>query len=177
MPSFGTKIYLALEAIRDGKLLDLSSTPIEWRKNGDLIKRGSGQNEAVVSFSETDATGFVSVSATFEDKTIQKSISIPVTDPKLVLEIPFYKNIVPKNTDISILAMPYFFNTTSFNDFSFSWQVGALKKGTGTNNKITINTGNPSVAIDKTVLISGYIQNKHSLMEIVKTQKKIIIGD
>ncbi len=177
IPSFGTKVYFAVEAIQDGKLLDISKALIEWRKNGERIRRGEGQKEALVVFNETDQTSFVSASVSFGEKTIEKNVSIPIISPKLVLEIPYLNNVVPKNTDISILAMPYFFNAKSFNDFSFSWQIGGLKKGTGSDNKIIINTGNPRIGTDQLVTISGYIQNKRSLMEIVKTQAKLFIGE
>jgi len=177
LPSVGTKVYLAIEAVQDGKFLDLSKTLIEWRKNGERIRKGEGQKEALVVFNETDQTSFVSVSVSLGEKTIEKNILIPVVSPKLVLEVPYLNNAVPKNTNISVLAMPYFFNAKSLNDFSFSWQIGGLKRGTGSDNKIIINTGNPSIAANQLITINGYIQNKRSLMEIVKTQTKIFIEE
>ncbi|RJQ30124.1 hypothetical protein C4565_00965 [Candidatus Parcubacteria bacterium] len=177
VPSYGTKVYLAVEAVQNGTLLDVSNSTIEWRKNGERIRKGTGEKEAMVVFSETDRTNFVSVSVDWNGVLIQKSITIPTTEPKLILEIPYINNVVPKNSDISITAVPYFFNTKSFEDLSFSWQIGLLKKGTGSNNKITINTGNPSTTSNNSVSITGYVQNKKSLLEIIKTQTKIFIGN
>ncbi|MFA6992740.1 MAG: hypothetical protein WC269_05715, partial [Candidatus Gracilibacteria bacterium] len=162
---------------QDGKLLDVSKSIIEWRKNRERIQQGTGQKETVVVFSENDATNFISVSVEWNGGTIEKSITIPVTKPKLILELPYANSVVPKNTDISITATPYFFNAKSFNDLSFSWQIGALKRGTGSDNKIIINTGNPSVTTDRIVTINGYVQNRRSLLEIIKTQTKMIIGE
>lgn len=175
IPSYGTKIYLSVEAIQDGKLLDIKKSTIEWRKNGERIRKGEGEKEAVLVFSENDRTNFVSVSVDINNTQIQKSITIPTTEPKLILEVPYLNNIVPKNTDISITAVPYFFNAKTFDDFNFSWQIGLLKKGTGSNNKIIINTGNPSTVSDGAVTVAGYAQNKISLLEIIKTQTKIFI--
>jgi len=177
IPSYGTKIYIAVEAFQDGKLLDLSKAAIEWRKNGERIQQGTGQKEAIAVFNETDETNFVSVSVKLDNQSMEKSIIIPTTKPKLVLELPYVNGVVPKNTDVSITAVPYFFNAKSFDDFSFSWQIGALKKGTGSDNKLIINTGNPIIATDRTVTINGYIQNRKSLLEIIKTQKRMIIEE
>jgi hypothetical protein len=177
IPSFGTKIYVAVEAFQDGKLLDISKSVIEWRKNRERVQQGVGQKETIVVFSENDATNFISVSVEWNGGTIEKSITIPVAKPKLILELPYVNGVVPKNTDIAITATPYFFNAKSFSDLSFSWQIGALKRGTGSDNKIIINTGNPSVATDRIVTINGYVQNRRSLLEIIKTQTKMIIGE
>ena len=177
IPSYGTKTSFAVEAIQDGKLLDISKSTIEWRKNGERIKKGEGQKEALVIFSNTDRTSFVSVSVLINGTSIEKSISIPITEPRLVIEIPYKNLTAPKNSDISITATPYFFNATSLNDFSFSWNINGIKKGTGTNNKLTLNTGNPSSQSDSVVTILGYAQNKKSLLEIKKTQAKLFISD
>ncbi|MFA5870523.1 MAG: hypothetical protein WC842_01370 [Candidatus Paceibacterota bacterium] len=177
IPSSGTKIYVAIEAFQDGKLLDISKSVIEWRKNRERIQQGMGQKETIVVFNENDETNFVSVSVGWNGGSLEKSITIPVAKPRLILELPYVNGVVPKNTDIAITAMPYFFNAKSFSDLSFSWQIGALKRGTGSDNKIIINTGNPSVAIDRIVTINGYIQNRRSLLEITRTQTKMIIGE
>lgn len=177
LPSYGTKIYLAVEAIQDGKLLDISKLIIEWRKNGERIRKGEGQKEAMVVFSNTDRTNFVSVSVLLNGTLIEKSVSIPITEPRLVIEIPYKDLTAPKNSDIAITATPYFFNASSLNDFSFSWNINGIKKGTGTNNKLILNTGNPNSPSDSVVTILGYAQNKKSLLEIKKTQAKLFIGN
>lgn len=177
IPSFGTKIYVAVEAFQDGKLLDISKSVIEWRKNRERIQQGMGQKETVVVFSENDEINFVSVSVKWNGGSIEKNITIPVAKPKLILELPYANSTVQKNTDISITATPYFFNAKSFSDLSFSWQIGALKRGTGSDNKIIINTGNPSIASERIVTINGYVQNRRSLLEIIKTQTKMIVGE
>lgn len=177
LPTIGSKINLSVEAVSDGKFVDLSNSIIEWRKNGEKIARGSGLKNSSVIFSDADRSYFVSAVVQYNGTSVEKSINLPMTSPKLVLEIPFINKVVPKESDVSITAIPYFFNTRTFNDFSFSWQINSEKKGTGNNNKITIKTGTPGTGTESVVRIDGYVQNKSSLLEIIKTSDKIIIAN
>jgi len=176
IPSYGTKIYFVVEGIQDGKLLDLSRANIEWRKNGERIRGGDGQKEAMVVFNKNDETSFVSVAVTANGTTVIKNVSVPVIEPQLILEVPYLNMTVAKNADVAITATPYFFNAQTINDFSFSWIVNGIKKGTGSNNKLILNTGSPNTDSDSIVNISGYAQNKRSLLEIKKTQTRLFIS-
>lgn len=162
-------VSVAVELISAGKLTDLSKYQISWYLDGKYLSRGDGLKESVFLAKKTKGeTHVVRVEIKNGNSILTESVSVPVFAHTLVLESPYPKNIIKPNTQISLKAMPYFFNLDTFNDLSFFWQVNGEKESSGTNNALILNIGAPTNKDDSVLEIVGSTQNIKNPMEFAK---------
>ncbi len=163
----GSSISLSLIVLNNGKVVDLSNDPVLWYLDQNFLDGGVGQQQASSKVTQTaGGSHFVSVQVQMPDgTTISGSENIPITSYKAVIDAPYPNGLIPANSTINLSLIPYFFNVSSFNDFSFSWTInGSQQASGGSDNTLSLNVGNQpsgqSVSIGASV---GNINNPYEL--------------
>lgn len=176
LPSADTIITVSANLLINGKFVDTSKAGFVWYKSGDKLNEGDGLSQITISPSVSDTNLiFIDVEVTLGDIVAQQSISIPLTQPIVAIEIPYPNKTIPANTNITLRAVPYFFNVSSLDRFVFYWQVGDVKKNMGSENSISVKVGTPYSAAQKNVAVSSYVQSKDDLTNIIRTNTDVFI--
>jgi hypothetical protein len=148
LPSYGSKITASLELISNGKVIDISGQTIYWYLNEVLVGGGTGVQQVTFSpFGLPPNSLTLNVELPqYNGQYLTHSIQIPLVSPVSVIYAPYPNNTFSTNP-ITLNALPYFFNTASAADLSYSWSVNGQ---TGTNTEspqeaqITLPQGTPS---------------------------------
>ncbi|MCS6789158.1 MAG: hypothetical protein NZ484_01140 [Patescibacteria group bacterium] len=123
LPSPGSMINVSLELVQNNKLVDLSNTKIYWYVNNELISNIKGNKK--INFLAPNDTK-VDIRVELPELNILKTIEIPITKPKIVINAPFPKKQVYSN-NFDLVAYPYFFNIPNnfeTNEYLFpEWQI------------------------------------------------------
>lgn len=176
LPSVGTPITVSAELLVNGKFADLSKANVVWYKSGNQIDSGVGLKQTITEPDSNDLNNiFIRAVVTLNDITAEQSIVIPVSDPVVAIEIPYPRSIIDANSDVTLRAIPYFFNISSLGRLIFYWQIGDTKKNMGTENSISVKISNPPSEAQKTVLVSSFVQNKDDLTNIIKTDINLFV--
>lgn len=176
LPSSGTPIDVSASLLINGKFVDTSNTNFVWYKSGDKLTEGVGLNQITTSVDDTTSGNvFIDVEATVGEETVSQSIAIPLTQPIVAIEIPYPYKTITANTNVTLRAVPYFFNISSLSRLVFYWQVGDVKKNMGSENSISLKIGSPYSDAQKKVSVSSYIQSKDDLTNITKTDIDLFI--
>lgn len=148
LPSYSSNITASLELISNGKILNISGQTIYWYLNNTLIGGGTGvQQVTFIPFGAPPNSEALSVRLPqFNGHFIAHEIALPFSDPVAVIYAPYSNNTFSTNP-ITLNALPYFFNTPSAANLSYSWTVNR-QMGTNTENpqeaQITLPQGTPS---------------------------------
>ncbi len=165
-PSPGSEVVVSLGVIKNGKLADLTSSSIAWSLDGNFMERGLGK-QTFSFFAKKTSSGSETVRVSVENGNapLEYSVNIPVVDPQVVVEIPYFENIVPSNTDITLRAVPYFFNVTSLNDLTFMWQIGGMVEKHEGDGSLSLHIEKPGVSGRPAIFIKTSVQNKNDVFE------------
>ncbi|MFH0806642.1 MAG: hypothetical protein V1885_02885 [Candidatus Brennerbacteria bacterium] len=173
LPSLTSPISVAVEATKNGVLLDLSQTEILWEVDGKFIGGGRGVKQA--TFTATKGPGdahFVHVSAFHGAETIETSLRIPTVQPILVIDAP-YRGGRGSGGTMTLRAVPFFFNLSSLSDLSFAWTVDGMRQSVGSDTELTVS-GSSNLA-PRTFSVSLEAQNQRNLQEIAATRAQFSI--
>lgn len=177
LPSPGTKITVAAEVARNGKLLDLSKASFSWYANQLMLSSGVGKKEFVfTAVKGDDQANFVRAVIKSGSDTWEAGISIPTVSPQAVVEVPFPGRKLPWASNVALAAVPYFFNTPSYANFDFSWQVGSDKKNAGNDNRLLLDLSTPDTNQTTMLSVNAYIQNKLIPLEIATEKLRLSVG-
>jgi hypothetical protein len=139
LPVNGSIVYLYVIGKENNKILDLSSFPILWYIDGEFKNGAVGQIDNKIKITKMGGDYHsVRVEVKMPNKTLNKTITIPVSQPKVVLDVPLFKD----QKNILVSALPYFFNIKSINELEFLWNisVGGEKYETQGENTVLLNT-------------------------------------
>lgn len=147
IPSFGSQITAAVELVSNGKILNISGQTIYWYLNDTQIGGGAGQQS--ITFTPFDVppnSQNLKVSLPLYDGGLSHQIEINTVTPEAVIFAPYPANQASTNP-IVVKALPYFFNTSSTSNLSYSWAVNG-QTGSNTENPdeadINLPPGTPS---------------------------------
>ncbi|MEK7089367.1 MAG: hypothetical protein AAB920_00950 [Patescibacteria group bacterium] len=176
LPTIGTPITVSTEMLINGKSADLSQANIAWYNSGNQIDSGIGLKQTSLKPDTNDVDGiFVRAEITLGNIIAEQSILIPISQPVVAIEIPYPHSIINANSDVTMRAVPYFFNVASLNRFIFYWQVGSIKKNMGAENSISLKISSPFSEAQKNVAVSSYVQSRDDMTNIIKTDTNIFI--
>lgn len=131
LPSRGTKVNVSFELFQNGKTVSLNSQPIKWFLNGALVQSGEEfKNFSFVSEISSGANLLrIEIPGFRGSAALAKTIQIPTASPETVIDIPYDRSAI-KNREITVRALPYYFNVMRLDDLSFDWKVnGQTPKG------------------------------------------------
>lgn len=162
LPTYGSSITASLELISpQGKVLNLSGQTIYWYADDILVGGGVGVQQATFP-PIGDAPNTVDLRVTipnYNGAYLVHAINIPMVLPEAVIYAPYPNGQFSENP-VAVMAIPYFFNTSSTSNLSYTWSVNGqngsnaedpeqaeitLPQGTqsGTGLSISLNIENP----------------------------------
>lgn len=139
IPTYGSVITASVLLLSpQGNLINLGSQTIYWYLNGTLIGGGQGvQSVSFLPLNEPPTINTLEVDIpNYNGAYLIHSAPIQTTRPVVIIEAPYPSSKVAVNS-IAVTALPYFFNTTSPSNLSYSWTV---------NGRAGANTENPQIA-------------------------------
>jgi hypothetical protein len=108
LPSPGSVVSVGVDFIRNNRVVDLSKDEIYWYINNKLVSNSSGVKK--INFTAPNQKGgSVDVRVKLPRYEVLKTIEIPITDPKIVINAPFPKKEIYQN-DFEVDLLYYFFN-------------------------------------------------------------------
>lgn len=142
LPVAGSLIVASFEVIDQGVPANLSRQTVYWYINGNFFKGGEGIQS--LRFGAPAGGGDIDLRVqlpNYKNNFLVKTVTIPVVEPEAVIESPFPDGKI-SNPSIQLKGVPYFFNTKTLADLSFSWQVnGQAPKGTENPDSLNVNLG------------------------------------
>lgn len=162
LPSYGSKVTASLELIANGKTINISGQTIYWYLNGTLVGGGVGiQQVTFTPFGEPPSSLTLSVELPqYNGHYLAHEISLPFSNPVAIVYAPYPKDVFSTNP-VAVSALPFFFDTSSATDLSFSWAVNG-QSGTNTENpqeaEVTLPQGTQNgTALDISLTIKNSV--------------------
>lgn len=171
IPSTGSKINIAVILIQNNKLIDLSKEKIYWYVNNELVSNEVGKTQ--MSF-------IAPIGRVLEVKTeipnlgLIKTIEIPITKPRVVINAPFPKNEI-LNDYVEIPALVYFFNPKN-NDLDYLsvvWQINGRSAVPSFNDQFLLKTKINSEN-NMPIIIEVGVQNNENQFEHALSKKELM---
>lgn len=133
-PAYQSFITVGFELIEDGKIVNLSKTPVRWYVDDQLFKNednGLGIKKVTIYNQKYggDVTSIKISIPNYKGGALEKVIDIPIKNQEVVVDAPFFDKKIPKGED-TIFAWPFFFNTVASNMMALQWNVGGETKQT-----------------------------------------------
>jgi hypothetical protein len=126
LPTYQSFIDVQFELIEDGKVADLSKAIVRWYVDDKLFKNedsGLGIKKFTVYNQKYGGVTSVKISLPeYKGAVLEKTIDIPVKNPEVVIDIPFFEKRIPKG-ESKLFAWPFFFNTLAAGNLSLQWTV------------------------------------------------------
>jgi hypothetical protein len=175
----GTPISVAVELVEDGKLQDLSSANFTWYVDERIHAREVGRKE--ILFPVSNPVGddhFVRVIVQRGGNSFESSVQIPVLRQELVLERPTAGgDFIRAGAKVVFRAVPYFFNITSFDDLSFTWQTDTTApQSLGSDNVLALTIAPLQEGeFERSTLLMVSAQNVVNLLEFAKERVRLKI--
>lgn len=170
-------LTVSVSLVQDGRLQDLFQTSINWYIDGQFLNRGVGLH--TISFINQKLRGdsyFIRVLVTLKDgDRLEKVLSIPTKEQKVVIETPFPHNTLSQGETVIIKAMPYFFNVQTFNNLSFFWDVNNKNQENERGNRLSLQIGSSPSLINKAVLVSVSVGNSNNFIESARSYVRLLV--
>jgi len=171
-----TPVTVSAEVIKDNKFIDVSAAKFFWYVDEDLIAQGIGLKE--IKFTVGKLAGdsyFVRLTINAGQEKIESSVTIPISGQEVVIETGLPENRVKAESEISLKALPYFFNIDSLEDLVFSWTVNDQKQKVESGNTLSVKVGTPYTESQRNLNLGLLLQDKKSAIEFAQNRKKIYI--
>ena len=155
----GTPVIASVEIIENNKLVDISKSDIRWYVNDEFKSGGSGLK--TFSFiTKQRGSGYETLRASVGvgDASFQNSVQINIVQPEVVLDAKSSDKTVRARTQLSLSAIPFFFNVDSLNELSFDWQINN-ERVSSNNNEVSVNVGTPNSQFQKSVPVTVTVKN------------------
>jgi hypothetical protein len=129
LPSQSSPITASVEAFTNGARGNLGNVTIYWYLNDVLLGGGPGVRSMTFNLFGGGGGQSLRVQATdYPAGLLTSSVSIPVTNPAVVIEAPYAGGFFSANP-LLVDAVPYFFNAASPSQLGFTWSVNGETAG------------------------------------------------
>ncbi len=172
LPSGNSRVLLALDAVQNGKVLDLSRQTIYWYLTNELFASGTGLVRTEFT-TPNIPLGSLDVRAEVPALDILKTISIRMSLPVAIIEAPFPGGEF-REQSLDLSAKPYFFNVSDMGRLSYAWLVnGKAPDSSEQPQKLTVNI-NPGTGDGYALNIALQIANPGISLENGSRNTKLI---
>lgn len=172
-----SSVTAAAELLSNQKLQDVSGADIAWYLDGNFLQEGTGLKET--SFVITKASGdSYLLRAVIQPKNgqpFEKSITVPVTNPKIIIESSYPNQTVAANSQPHFQAVPYFMNINSVQDLNFTWQINGQNQASGSDNQLNLNVGSPQASSQNYLQIGVSAKSSKNPFDIFSDQIQLLI--
>ncbi len=174
--TINTSVIVSATVTQNNKFVNLSNANFIWYTDGKFFSRGQGLSEIMLRINKLRGDEyFVRVAIDLDGEKIEGSFTVPVSGQHTVIEMPYPNNVVFRGKQMIFQAVPYFFNVTSFDDFSFFWSVDNQNQSGQRSNRLTLDIGSSSYLLEKEVLISNTTSNSLNPIETTRTNIRFTI--
>ena len=144
LPTSHSPITAWVTVFQNGKAVDASNYHFSWYVGSTLIQ--SGQNLQKITFNAPKGTELIlNLQARVQDENGALSVAniqVPVINPRVAIEANYPGKIVSGNS-ATVTALPYFFNISTPDSLTYSWQVNGVSSQSAENpTQANINFGN-----------------------------------
>lgn len=159
LPMSGSGVTVTLAGVMGTSFINLANENISWSVDGKFLQRGRGLRTVTVTV-PFGATTNRSVTAQIEgyqggSRLITKTISIPVVRPAVVIDAS-YPGSVFRSPSIRVRALPFFFNASSSQSLTYTWNINGSSPEGGTNPEVVeVGVVNPTQGSTIDVSISA----------------------
>lgn len=166
LPTPGTAVRVAAEAVAGSKFLNLSSAAFLWYVDGQLLSEGKGLKEIQFT-TRTPDRGYHLVRVEIKNgaEAYEGATSIPVVAPRVTLAIPFASRSPSPGDEVAAYAVPYFFNVVSLSDLRFFWFINGVRETSSANASLNLKMGTPHAASENTVELKVLAVNALNQLE------------
>jgi hypothetical protein len=160
-----TSVSLSVAVVRNGKPLDLSQATITWYVDEKFLNEGKGLTRTTMSATKTYGDQhLVRVRVLSGNDSYESSINLPIAKYQVVVPVPLPNQAASGGAEISLQAVPYFFNANTLADILFSWQVNG-ENLSGNDSQLNLKTVSPQSEAERTVQINVLGQNQKNALE------------
>jgi len=171
----GSSIHVAAEVIKNGQFLDLSGSTSTWYVDENFQNREQGLKELVFTAGGRGIDShFVRVTITTQTDSYEAAIKIPLAKPQAVILNNKLTATVKPNSEVTLQAIPYFWNIDSLQNLVFTWQVNLEREQTRTN-QLTIKVGEPKFEDQKNIRVDLLVQNPQNPLEYIRSFTQLFI--
>ncbi len=168
-----TPVRVGLMATQNNKVVDLSAIPLRWYMDDTFLGEGLGLVNKTVTIKKSPGDShYVRVTFPWNGAQTQGGVRIPIGNFLTVIETPVANTAVYGEQNLSLNAIPYFFNISSLSDLVFSWQVNDTKYYDQKTNTLSLHISAPNPGETRTVQASTIVQNKKNPLEFTKESIK-----
>lgn len=126
-PTFQSFITVGFELIENGKIADLSKTGVRWYVDDVLYKNeinGLGIKNFTIYNQKYggDTTSIKIVIPSYKGAVLEKTIAIPVKNPEVVIDAPFFEKRATRQAH-DLFAWPFYFNAASKDLLNIEWRA------------------------------------------------------
>lgn len=124
LPTKKTRVEVVFNLIDNKKIAELRNVEVRWYVDNKLQQRGNGMQSFmfVVPDIAADENEIRIEIPDYKGVSIEKTIAIPITSPHLVIKSPYLGNEI-KRGEITLTALPYFFNAQNIGELALRWIV------------------------------------------------------
>lgn len=160
LPTYGSEITASLEIISNGKLANLQGQTIYWYLNDTLLGGGAGaQSITFPPFGEAPNIMTLKVELpNYNGNFLIHTMDVPMVQPQAVIYAPYPNGQFSANP-VAVVAIPFFFNTPSPDDLSYSWSVNGQSGASAENPEEADITLPAGTAAGTTFGVSLTVQN------------------
>ena len=171
-------ISASVEIIDQGKVADLSRSPIRWYLDGSLVGSGVGKKTVNVRAPSLPLQGtqlMVQIPG-YKGELLFKTVVIFVSSPIAAIEAPYVGGDFGSRS-VSVRGVPYFFNVSDMSTLIFNWTVNGQSAPTATSTEektqLVVNI-NPDAAIGSTLDIGLVIRDPK--LELFYASKNVTLN-
>ena len=167
IPGANSPILVSLEALENGKIVDLKNSTIKWYVDSELYSTGIGQKSFTIRTPKKLTSGIMKVRAEITNRWSSikiKTVDIPISPPVVVLKSNYLSQSFGDNK-ISVRAYPYFFGVGSLSDLVFSWKVNGLTVNSAENPQIVDVSFNKDADPGSAITVESSITNPNGSSE------------
>lgn len=160
-----TPVSLAVESAKNNKTLDLSQAAVTWYVDEKFLNEDKGLTGTTFNATKTSGDShFVRVRVVSGSDTYEGSMNIQIEKYQVVVPVPFPSQAVTGGSEMSLQAIPYFFNVNALSDILLSWQVNG-ENLSGSDSQLNLKIGAPQSESDRTIQINVLAQNQKNALE------------
>lgn len=177
LPNITSQITASVQAFSGGTPINLSGQTIYWYLDDNLLGGGVGAQQTTFQpYGTAPNTLTLRVEVpNYPGGLLIHEIDIPVVQPQAVIEAPYPQNQF-SGTQVNLLAVPYFFATTSSDALAYSWSVnGQNTPGTENPNSLQVNmpaSTDPGFSLGVLLTIQNPIDSSSATGQLNLTYEK-----
>ena len=124
LPNENSEVSVVLQLLVAGRPVPSDNLEIKWYVNNKIIPESANLSTLEISGSEFVASSYsvLAIVRTPAGELVNQRVEIPVSEPRLVIDMPYPDKIVGEK-DVYLGAIPYFFDIQIPEEIRFSWEI------------------------------------------------------